>query len=131
MRKTLQLLSLLLSLALFLTACATDGDGDDPGTDSGDTTEDTTDGDTSDDEDGDASDDESAEDDGLPLAEMNDQPRESLVQGGDLSFAISLFPSNWNSLNVDGNTVPQNRIEDFTMPRNWICLLYTSPSPRD
>lgn len=123
MRKTLQLLSLLLSLALFMTACSTDGDGDDPGTDSGDTTEETTDDDeTSDDEDGEASDDESesAEDDGLPLAQMNDQPRESLVQGGDLSFAISLFPSNWNSLNVDGNTVPQNRIEDFTMPRNWI-----------
>ena len=120
MRRTMHLLSLLLSLALVLTACATDGDSEDPGTGSDDTTEETSDGDSGDTEDGEETEDGESADDGLPLAQVNEQSRDDLVQGGDLSFAISLFPSNWNSLNVDGNTVPQNRIEDFTMPRNWI-----------
>ena len=60
------------------------------------------------------------ESDGLPLSDMNKVSRDELAQGGDLRFAISLLPSNWNGLNVDGNTVPLARIDDFVMPNNWI-----------
>ncbi|MEM9562251.1 MAG: ABC transporter family substrate-binding protein [Actinomycetota bacterium] len=136
MRRMLYFLSLLLAFALVAAACGgsdddatTDGDDqsteadagsdDDNGADGGD------DGDDSGSTDGDDAD-EGADDDGaaaggdLPLSDMNVVPRDELVQGGELRFAISLLPSNWNGLNVDGNTVPLARIDDFVMPNNWI-----------
>ncbi len=128
MRKPLFILSLLAAFALLVAAC-----GDDDG-DTGDATEADADQDgdqTSDDGgDGDSSEDGADADDGdggdtagggdLPLSDLNTVPRDQLAQGGELRFAISLFPSNWNALNVDGNTVPLDRIDDFVMPNNWI-----------
>jgi peptide/nickel transport system substrate-binding protein len=111
-----------MALSLLLVACG-GGESDEPAEGETSAEEETTD-DASEEPESESeseSESEEAEDDGsLPLAEYNDQSRDDLVQGGELRFAISIFPTNWNSLNVDGNTVPQNRIEDFTMPRNWI-----------
>lgn len=118
MRRIIHLLSLVLALALFTTACASNGD-DDPSSDGDDpTTSEQETGDDSTEEE--STEEEEAADDGLPLSDMNKQPRDSLVPGGSLAFAISIFPGNWNSLHVDGNTVPLDRIEDFIMPNNWI-----------
>lgn len=55
----------------------------------------------------------------LPLADLNIQPRDSLETGGQLRFAISVMPSNWNPMNVDGNTVAAASIWDFVGPTNW------------
>lgn len=115
------MLAMVLLLAMVATACASTEED----TDTGDTTEeestDDSSEDTEDEGDDEGDDDgEEAADDGLPLSDMNIQPRDALAQGGDLSFAISIFPTNWNSLHVDGNTVPLDRIEDFIMPNNWI-----------
>lgn len=128
MRKLTPLLSLLMALALVAAACGgSDGDTTDDTTDEttesdeSTETEDTTEADDTESEDSDSEDtsDEGASEGALPLSDINEQPRDSLTQGGDLSFAISLFPSNWLGLNVDGNTVPGARIDGFTMPVNW------------
>ena len=132
MRKLLYLLSLLAAFSLVAAACGGDGDDGEAGdneteadadADTGESDEGDGEGDGSGDEgdgsgDGDA--DEASAGGDLPLSDMNFVPRDQLAQGGELRFAISLLPSNWLGLNVDGNTVPLDRIDDFVMPNNWI-----------
>ncbi|NNE95505.1 MAG: ABC transporter family substrate-binding protein [Acidimicrobiales bacterium] len=120
-----------MSFTLVAAACGSDDDGaaSDDGVETGsdDSSDDSSGDDGSSDDSGDDSSDDGSgddggetEDDGLPLSDMNLQSRDSLQDGGELRFAISLFPGNWNGLNVDGNTVSLDRIDDFVMPNNWI-----------
>ena len=135
MRVLLRFLALLAAFTLVAAACGSDSDDEatddatetDEGTSTDEGAED--DGDQDDGEDDGADEDaEGDEDDGdqagsggsLPLTDLNPVPREDLAQGGELRFAISLLPSNWLGLNVDGNTVSLNTIDTFTMPTNWI-----------
>lgn len=134
MRRMPFFLILLTALALLASACGSDSDDDaDGSTDAEEssaeaTTDDDSDSDDADDGDaddeaadeGDADDEESSSGGDLPLSDMNAVPRDQLAQGGELRFAISILPGNWNGLNVDGNTVPLARIDDFVMPNNWI-----------
>ncbi|MCP4085309.1 MAG: ABC transporter family substrate-binding protein [Actinomycetia bacterium] len=119
MRKLLHALALLAFLSLVAAACGSDGDGGDVQAAESDAQG------TESDAQGTESDAQGAESDEntggeLPLSDLNPVPRGELVQGGELRFAVSLLPSNWNGLNVDGNTVPLDRIDGFVMPNNWI-----------
>lgn len=136
MRATLlRLLTLLAAFALIAAACGGDSSDDEAGDDAATETDDgeETEAESSEDDgEGDADDEgeaEEPEDSGeegeaatsdLPLSDMNPVPRDELADGGELRFAISLLPSNWLGLNVDGNTVSLNTIDTFTMPTNWI-----------
>ncbi len=137
-KKLLLVLALLTMFSLVAAACGDDAD-DDSSTATAETEppeDDTSSDDTEDDamEDSedepeeddameDSEDDDAMEDEesgALPLSDMNKVPRDELTQGGELRWAISLLPGNWNGLNVDGNTVSLDRIDDFVMPNNWI-----------
>jgi peptide/nickel transport system substrate-binding protein len=116
MRRLLHVVSLLTALSLLAAAC---GDGTDDGSEAGDEgpAADGTDGGTT----GDGGDDTEEGTGGeLPLSDLNPVPRDELAQGGDLRFAISLLPTNWLGLNVDGNTASGARIDGFVLPSNWI-----------
>ena len=130
MRRLLLFLSLLTALSLIAAACGGDDGEEDAGeaATEADTDEvaEESDGEEAEADEGEEADepadeeaDEAAGGD-LPLSDMNFVSRDELTQGGELRFAISLLPGNWNGLNVDGNTVPLDRIDDFVMPNNWI-----------
>ena len=57
---------------------------------------------------------------GLALADINEQPRDALAQGGQLRLTITAMPTNWNNMQTDGNSVDNNDMYGFTMPSNWI-----------
>lgn len=131
MRRMPFFLILLTVFALVAAACGSDsndetGDGEtDADTNTEQTSEETDDESTDDeaefgDDDGDGSEENENAGGDLPLTDMNTVSRDELAQGGELRFAISLLPSNWLGLNVDGNTVPLARIDNFVMPNNWI-----------
>lgn len=131
MRKRLLMLALLAVLALIVSACGDSAEDDasseetETDAETADESEDTseeeaTDEEAADDEEGDEDDAASTPGSDLPLSDLNPQPRDTLAQGGELRFAISLLPTNWLGLNVDGNTVSLDRIDDFVMPNNWI-----------
>lgn len=44
----------------------------------------------------------------LPLAQINEKPRDQVKDGGTLRFGISQLPTAWNGLDVDNNTVDLN-----------------------
>jgi peptide/nickel transport system substrate-binding protein len=44
----------------------------------------------------------------LPLAQINEKPRDQVKDGGTLRFGISLLPAAWNGLNVENNNVDLN-----------------------
>lgn len=57
---------------------------------------------------------------GPALAALNEKPREELKEGGSVRFAISLLPTNWNPMAIDGNGVDNSRIAEYTLPMNWV-----------
>ena len=57
---------------------------------------------------------------GPALAALNEKPREELKEGGSVRFAISLLPTNWNFMAIDGNGVDNSNIANYTMPVNWV-----------
>ncbi len=123
------LLALLIALSMVAAACGgdssdDDGDttesGDESTTEAGEEDEPEEDEAPADEEPADDEEEEDASSGGLPLSDLNPVPRDELVQGGELRFAISLLPSNWLGMNVDGNTVPGDTIDQWTMPSNWI-----------
>lgn len=50
-------------------------------------------------------------------SDINRQDRSALMQGGNLRLALSSFPSNFNTLNIDGNEADTGAILRPTMPR--------------
>ncbi|MDO5034277.1 MAG: ABC transporter family substrate-binding protein [Actinomycetaceae bacterium] len=54
-----------------------------------------------------------------PLSDINLTERDKVQDGGELRFAISQLPEQWNSLHVAGNQVDNNTIDGFVMPTNW------------
>jgi peptide/nickel transport system substrate-binding protein len=53
-------------------------------------------------------------------SDINAQPRSALQQGGNLRLALSSFPANFNTLNIDGNEADTGAILRPTMPRAFI-----------
>lgn len=55
-----------------------------------------------------------------PLSDINAKDRSELAEGGELRIPISDMPTNYNSLNVNGNTVDQgSTMAMFLEPQNW------------
>lgn len=54
------------------------------------------------------------------LSDVNPTERDQVEDGGNLRFAISQLPTQWNSLHTAGNQVDNNTIDGFVMPVNWI-----------
>ncbi len=55
------------------------------------------------------------------LSDINEQDRGALEEGGNLRLPISDMPTNYNTLNVNGNTVDQgSTLAMFVEPTNWI-----------
>ncbi len=63
---------------------------------------------------------ESGNGSGPTLSDLNIKPRSELKEGGSVRFSVSQLPTNWNYHVVTGTSVDQDRIMQFTMPRNWI-----------
>ncbi len=56
-----------------------------------------------------------------PLSDLNPMDRGELADGGTLRLPISTLPTNWNTLNVNGNNVDQgSTMAMFLEPTNWI-----------
>ncbi|AKK30783.1 ABC transporter family substrate-binding protein [Mycobacterium sp. EPa45] len=53
-------------------------------------------------------------------SDINPQDRAALRNGGNLRLALSSFPSNWNTLNIDGNEADTGSMLRPTMPRAFI-----------
>ncbi|WP_431230926.1 ABC transporter family substrate-binding protein [Mycolicibacterium psychrotolerans] len=53
-------------------------------------------------------------------SDINPQDPATLQRGGNLRLALSSFPSNWNTLNIDGNEADTGAILRPTMPRAFI-----------
>ena len=53
----------------------------------------------------------------------------SIIQDmdGDYSDFIELYNPNNSTIELNGYSLS----DELSYPRKWICLLYTSPSPRD
>lgn len=54
------------------------------------------------------------------LAALNEKPREELKDGGQVRFAISFLPTNWNISSIDGNGVDNNNIAGYCLPVNFL-----------
>lgn len=50
-------------------------------------------------------------------SDINPQERSALLEGGNLRLALSSFPSNFNTLNIDGNEADTGAILRPTLPR--------------
>ncbi|WP_099022278.1 ABC transporter family substrate-binding protein [Mycolicibacterium palauense] len=50
-------------------------------------------------------------------SDMNPQDRSALREGGDLRLALTSFPSNFNTLHIDGNQADSANMLKATMPR--------------
>jgi peptide/nickel transport system substrate-binding protein len=50
-------------------------------------------------------------------SDINPQDPANLAQGGALRLAISAFPDNFNTLNIDGNSADTSGVLRPTMPR--------------
>jgi peptide/nickel transport system substrate-binding protein len=53
-------------------------------------------------------------------SDINPQDPATLKQGGDLRLAIGALPSNFNTLNIDGNEADNGSMQRPTMPRSFI-----------
>nr|WP_232077196.1 ABC transporter family substrate-binding protein [Mycolicibacterium aichiense] len=53
-------------------------------------------------------------------SDINPQDPATLQPGGNLRLALSSFPSNWNTLNIDGNEADTGAILRPTMPRAFV-----------
>nr|WP_237159601.1 ABC transporter family substrate-binding protein [Mycolicibacterium rhodesiae] len=53
-------------------------------------------------------------------SDINPQDPATLQRGGNLRLALSSFPSNWNTLNIDGNEADTGAILRPTMPRAFV-----------
>jgi peptide/nickel transport system substrate-binding protein len=53
-------------------------------------------------------------------SDINPQDPATLQKGGNLRLALSSFPSNWNTLNIDGNEADTGSMLRPTMPRAFI-----------
>lgn len=97
MRMTKKTLAMAAATAIALSACSsTDGgDGGDNGEGGGDASS-------------------------LALADINEVDRGELTQGGNLRLAVTTLPSNYNPMQIDGNTVDNSDIAGFVLPINWI-----------
>lgn len=59
--------------------------------------------------------------DAVPASAINAHDRADLEKGGQLRFAISLMPTSWNTMNVNGNQVDlASTMATFIAPANWI-----------
>lgn len=53
-------------------------------------------------------------------SDINPQDPATLQKGGNLRLALSSFPSNWNTLNIDGNEADTGSMLRPTMPRAFV-----------
>ena len=53
-------------------------------------------------------------------SDINPQDPATLQKGGNLRLALSSFPSNWNTLNIDGNEADTGSMLRATMPRAFV-----------
>jgi len=53
-------------------------------------------------------------------SDINPQDPATLRNGGNLRLALSAFPSNWNTLNIDGNEADTGAMLRPTMPRAFV-----------
>lgn len=56
----------------------------------------------------------------LALSDYNKVDPAELTQGGNFRLAIGSMPTNYNPMQVDGNTVDNNGIWGYMSPINWI-----------
>ncbi|EPD29564.1 ABC transporter family substrate-binding protein [Gleimia europaea] len=54
------------------------------------------------------------------LSDINAQARDKVQDGGELRFAISQFPEQWNHMHASGSQVDNRDINEWVMPSNWI-----------
>lgn len=55
----------------------------------------------------------------LPASDYNEVARDQLTEGGTLRMTVGSLPTNWNAMQVDGNTVDNNTIYGFIAPVNF------------
>ncbi len=58
----------------------------------------------------------------VPLSDINSHDRGDLEDGGTLRMTITAMPTNYNTLNVQGNNVDTSTtIGRFVLPTSWLC----------
>lgn len=53
------------------------------------------------------------------LSDINPVERDKVQDGGELKFAITQLPEQWNTMHTAGNQVDNSDIAGFVMPTNW------------
>jgi peptide/nickel transport system substrate-binding protein len=53
-------------------------------------------------------------------SDINPQDPATLQEGGNVRLALSAYPSNFNTLNIDGNDAESGNMQKWTMPRAFI-----------